>query len=78
MADAQVIKTKEDGLVRDVHSKALLNTDRSALERNRALRAAHHKREVEYQELKNAYAHLERRLNELTQIVLQANSFIQA
>ena len=77
MSDSQFIKTKEDGLVRDVHSKALLNTDRHALERNRAQREAHRRRTLEYIELRSAYNHLERRVEELASIVMQANSFIK-
>lgn len=72
-----LIKTNEDGLLRDMNSKALLNTDRSALESNRNQRSAHLRREVELRDLRSAYNHLERRLEELTTIVTQANSFIK-
>jgi hypothetical protein len=77
MSEPQFIKTKEDGLVRDINSKALLNTNKTALERNRTLRAAHHRRETEINDLRNVCHHLERRIEELATIVTQANSFIK-
>jgi len=66
------IRTEDRVLVRDLHSKALVNTDKSALERNRAIRAKLTenillKREIDM--LGSVCRNLESRLDKLTEIL---------
>jgi len=66
------IRTEDRVLVRDLHSKALVNTDKSALERNRAIRAKLTenillKREIDM--LGSVCRNLESRLDKLTEML---------
>ena len=49
----QVVQTEDKRLVRDLHSKALLNTDRVALENHRRRRAIETQQQTEWEEMKN-------------------------
>ena len=49
----QVVQTEDKRFVRDLHSKALLNTDRVALENHRRRRAIESQQESEWEEMKN-------------------------
>ena len=49
----QVVQTEDKRFVRDLHSKALLNTDRVALENHRRRRAIETQQQTEWQEMKN-------------------------
>jgi len=66
------IRTEDRVLVRDMHSKALVNTDKAALERNRAIRAKLTenillKREIDM--LGSVCRNLESRLDKLTEML---------
>lgn len=62
-----LIKTDDRQYVRDSESNALLNTDRSALMRSRALRDATHRAERLHDEVAQLRAHV----SELTTLVEQ-------
>ena len=49
----QVVHTEDKRFVRDLHSKALLNTDRVALENHRRRRAIETQQQTEWEEMKN-------------------------
>ena len=49
----QVVQTEDNRFVRDLHSKALLNTDRVALEYHRRRRAIESQQQTEWEEMKN-------------------------
>ena len=49
----QVVQTEDKRFVRDLHSKALLNTDRVALENRRRRRAIETQQQTEWEEMKN-------------------------
>ena len=49
----QVVQTEDKRFVRDLHSKALLNTDRVALENHRRRRAIETQQQPEWEEMKN-------------------------
>ena len=49
----QVVQTEDYRFVRDLHSKALLNTDRVALENHRRRRAIESQQQTEWEEMKN-------------------------
>ena len=49
----QVVQTEDKRFVRDLHSKALLNTDRVALENHRRRRAIETQQQTEWEEMKN-------------------------
>ena len=49
----QVVQTQDKRFVRDLHSKALLNTDRVALENHRRRRAIETQQQTEWEEMKN-------------------------
>tara|TARA_B000000437_G_scaffold78388_1_gene56905 strand:+ start:45 stop:281 length:237 start_codon:yes stop_codon:yes gene_type:complete len=49
----QVVQTEDNRFVRDLHSKALLNTDRVALENHRRRRAIESQQQSEWEEMKN-------------------------
>jgi len=49
----QVVQTEDNRFVRDLHSKALLNTDRVALENHRRRRAIETQQQTEWEEMKN-------------------------
>tara|TARA_B100000513_G_C11738731_1_gene129498 strand:+ start:139 stop:375 length:237 start_codon:yes stop_codon:yes gene_type:complete len=49
----QVVQTEDKRFVRDLHSKALLNTDRVALENHRRRRAIESQQQTEWEEMKN-------------------------
>ena len=49
----QVVQTEDKRFVRDLHSKALLNTDRVALENHRRRRAIESQQQSEWEEMKN-------------------------
>ena len=48
-----VVQTEDKRFVRDLHSKALLNTDRVALENHRRRRAIESQQQTEWEEMKN-------------------------
>ena len=48
-----VVQTEDNRFVRDLHSKALLNTDRVALENHRRRRAIESQQQTEWEEMKN-------------------------
>ena len=49
----QLVQTEDNRFVRDLHSKALLNTDRVALENHRRRRAIETQQQTEWEEMKN-------------------------
>ena len=49
----QVVQTEDKRFVTDLHSKALLNTDRVALENHRRRRAIETQQQTEWEEMKN-------------------------
>ena len=49
----EVVQTEDKRFVRDLHSKALLNTDRGALENHRRRRAIETQQQTEWEEMKN-------------------------
>ena len=49
----QVVQTEDKRFVRDLHSNALLNTDRVALENHRRRRAIETQQQTEWEEMKN-------------------------
>ena len=49
----QVVQTEDKRFVRDLHSKALLKTDRVALENHRRRRAIETQQQTEWEEMKN-------------------------
>ena len=49
----QVVQPEDKRFVRDLHSKALLNTDRVALENHRRRRAIEPQQQTEWEEMKN-------------------------
>jgi len=49
----QEVQTEDKRFVRDLHSKALLNTDRVALENHRRRRAIETQQQTEWEEMKN-------------------------
>ena len=49
----QVVQTEDKRFVRDLHSKALLNTDRVALENHRRRCAIESQQQTEWEEMKN-------------------------
>ena len=49
----QVVQTEDNRFVRDLHSKALLNTDRVAFENHRRRRAIESQQQSEWEEMKN-------------------------
>ena len=49
----QVVQTEDKRFVRDLHSTALLNTDRVALENHRRRRAIETQQQTEWEEMKN-------------------------
>ena len=49
----QVVQTEDNRFVRDLHSKALLNTDRVAVENHRRRRAIESQQQTEWEEMKN-------------------------
>ena len=49
----QVVQTEDNRFVRDLHSKALLNTYRVALENHRRRRAIESQQQTEWEEMKN-------------------------
>jgi len=66
MAKQQVVQTEDKAFVRDIHSKALLNTDTQALERNRMARAKtqeHQRLKREVECLRVAYESVDAKLN---------------
>lgn len=69
------VRTEDRVLVRDMHSKALVNTDRAALERNRAIRAKLTENVLlkhEIDVLGSMCRDLEGRLDRLTELLQQA------
>lgn len=58
------IQTEDRSLVRDLHSKALLNTDRSALKRHRAIRL----KAQEQESLSTRVEKLESRIEDIMQM----------
>lgn len=69
-----LVRTEDASFVRDTHSKALLNTDRSALERHRAQR----RKAQEADELRVRVQTLEERLEETHNLLKQALQRINA
>ena len=49
----QVVQPADNRFVRDLHAKALLNTDRVALENHRRRRAIESQQQSEWEEMKN-------------------------
>ena len=69
------VQTDERGLVRETRSHALLNTDKAALERNRAARVRAHEQvrtNQEVRELRSVVTTLETRISELTELMTVA------
>tara|TARA_Y100001963_G_C6599454_1_gene361776 strand:- start:385 stop:621 length:237 start_codon:yes stop_codon:yes gene_type:complete len=69
----KVIQTEDSSFVRDIHSKALLTTDRSALENHRR------RRQIEIQQAKK-WEQLENKVEELNNVkdeILEIRSLLQ-
>jgi len=66
------VKIKDnDKLIRDTHSKAILNTDRVALEQYYAKRAVAKKQQQEQYETKQKIAQLEKDMSEIKDLLKQ-------
>lgn len=71
------IQTEDKHLLRDMHSKALLATDKGALERHRRDRARKRQQtqlEAEVHDLRDTCRQLNARLDELSRLLAQALS----
>ena len=64
----EVVQTEDRRFVRDLHSKALLNTDRVALENHRRTRQLEQKQANEWQEMKNKVEELNNVRSEMLEI----------
>jgi hypothetical protein len=64
----EVIQTEDRRYVRDLHSKALLNTDRVALENHRRNRKVQQQQANEWQEMKNKVEELNNVRSEMLEI----------
>jgi hypothetical protein len=77
---ARVIQTEDRSFVRDMNSKALLNTDRAALERNRAVRARareHTRMQTLIAQFDERCSMLESRLDSMTTMLQNAVNLLQ-
>ena len=64
----EVVQTEDRRFVRDLHSKALLNTDRVALENHRNRRKLEQQQANEWQEMKNKVEELNILKDEIMEI----------
>jgi|TARA_B100000287_G_scaffold417371_1_gene453081 hypothetical protein len=64
----EVVQTEDRRFVRDLHSKALLNTDRVALENHRNRRKLEQQQANEWQEMKNKVEELNNVRSEMLEI----------
>ena len=64
----KAIQTEDASFVRDLHSKALLNTDRVALENHRNRRKLEQQQANEWQEMKNKVEELNNVRSEMLEI----------
>lgn len=65
------VKIKDKNLVRDTHSKAVLNTDKAGLEQYRTKRAIAKKQQQEHLESKQRIAKLEQDMSEIKDLLKQ-------
>ena len=64
----RVVQTEDKSFVRDLHSKALLNTDRVALENHRKNRQLELQKAQRFQEMENKVKELDNVRNEILEI----------
>ena len=64
----KVVQTENSSFVRDLHSKALLNTDRVALENHRKNRQLELQKAQRFQEMENKVKELDNVRNEILEI----------
>jgi uncharacterized protein (UPF0276 family) len=65
------VKIKDKNLVRDTHSKAILNTDKAGLEQYYAKRAVAKQQQQEQYETKKRIAQLEQDMTEIKDLLKQ-------
>jgi len=65
------VKIKDKSLVRDTHSKAILNTDKAGLEQYYAKRAVAKQQQQEQYETKKRIAQLEQDMSEIKDLLKQ-------
>jgi len=65
------VKIKDKSLVRDTHSKAILNTDKAGLEQYYAKRAVAKQQQQEQYETKKKIAQLEQDMSEIKDLLKQ-------
>jgi len=65
------VKIKDKSLVRDTHSKAILNTDKAGLEQYYAKRAVAKQQQQEQYETKKRIAQLEQDMTEIKDLLKQ-------
>ena len=64
----KVIQTEDNSFVRDLHSKALINTDRVALENHRKKRQIEIQQARKWQQMENKVEELNNMRNEILEI----------
>ena len=64
----KVIQTEDSSFVRDLHSKALINTDRVALENHRKKRQIEIQQSRKFQQMENKVEELNNMRNEILEI----------
>ncbi len=67
----EYLKVKDTNYVRDKNSKAILNTDRLALEEYQIKRNILEKQNLESRELKNKVNHIEQEMQEIKTLLLR-------
>ena len=64
----KVVQTEDNSFVRDLHSKALINTDRVALENHRKKRQMKIQQAQKFQQMENKVEELNNMRNEILEI----------
>lgn len=70
----KTVKVEDTTFVRDVHSKAILNTDRKGLEEYLIKKQIVKKQNNEAQETKNRLCIIEQEMQEIKKLLLELNS----
>jgi hypothetical protein len=69
--DRNLVQTDNPSFVRDIHSKAILNTDRVGLHNYHVQRDLHKKEQAEKQEANNRITQLEEDMSEIKMMLRQ-------
>lgn len=69
--DRNLVQTENSSFVRDIHSKAILNTDRVGLNNYYAKRELYKKEQAEKQEANNRITQLEEDMSEIKMMLRQ-------